>query len=83
MGWVGELYTASQDSTSMLYSILYTSSETSPLSFQEKFKLTHFFDLVNYKQYYFDTYFDNKIERNKNYVQSFSWLNISLHPSSY
>jgi hypothetical protein len=67
----------------MLFSILYSSADLNPLAFQQKKKLFHLYDFYNYKKYFYNTYFDMNETRQKIYAKSFSWLNLSLYPTSF
>lgn len=83
IGWVGDIYYSNFDSTSILFSSLYSTDEPNPLAFQET--SDKFFPLVtvNYWEFLIWSYFNNSKMKKRLYSRLFSWLNLILSPTAF
>lgn len=84
LGWVGELYNATIDSTSILFTTIYAADEFHPLAFWEKRETYLIPTTVNYKgEYFMQSYFNDSMLKKQLYSWLFTWLNLMLFSTSY
>lgn len=83
LGWVGELYSSTIDSTSLFFSTLYSKNEFSPVVSIEKSDTELYSFMMNYKEIIVESFFPTSELKWKLVGKMFSWLNLSLFPTSY
>jgi hypothetical protein len=83
LGWVGDIYYSTQDSTSILLSTLYATDESNPHAFKEN--QSWFFPYVNfvYRDYFLNSYFSYSKIKKQLYSWLFSWINLTIFPTSF
>lgn len=83
LGWVGELYSSTIDSTSLFFSSLYSKNDFSPVVSIEKSTTDFYKFIINSTETSLESFF---VPSEVNWMlttKMFSWLNLSLFPTSY
>lgn len=83
LGWVGELLVSTNETLSLLYSLMYISSEPDVSSWSNDLHSLEKNLLSGFKEIKTKSYFGQNRAQKQALVKAFSWLNINLAPVSF